>query len=320
MNDPRPLVEPSEVCSAQKRLREYLSVTPLLPARRLGKFAGGKYWHKLESVLPTGSFKARGAFNAMLDTPAECKLITASSGNHAAACAYAANILGRRIHVVVPETTPKSKLQPIEDLGARLILTGRIYDEAEDAAVELARNRDMCYLSSFSDRRVASGGGTIALELLEQLPDLGTAVVPVGGGGLIAGIACALKHVDPGICVIGVQPRASAPMYHSVRAGRLVKVRHKPTLSDATAGAITRQTLRMALRYVDAVVTVTEEEIAASVTHLLLEDKLVAEGAGALPTAAVLAGHIPAPTTSRPAALILSGCNIDARHIGEIIG
>ncbi len=313
-----PLLEVRDVWRAHSRLRRHISPTPMMASRATGRADDGGYWHKVESVLPTGSFKIRGALNALLSTPPDTELITASSGNHAAACAWAARRLERQITVVVPAGTPDSKTRTITRFGAQLHKAGELYDEAEQYARKMSRRQNLQYLSSFADRHVAAGGGTIALEILGQLEEVGTVVVPVGGGGLISGVGCTLKTLHPEVHVVGVQPEASAPMYHSVRAGRKVPVEHAPTLSDATAGGITEATLHMTTLYTDEIVTVTENETAAAIRHLAMREKLIAEGAGALATAAALAGHIP-PRCPGPVVLLLSGANIDPHLLHRLL-
>lgn len=308
------VITPHDIWVAAERLGRILPPTPLVRSRQLEEITGKPHYLKVESMQPTGSFKVRGALNRLLSLRGARSIVTASSGNHGAAVAWAAARLGISASVVVPETTPETKLQNIAGRGAGITLYGDIYDEAEEYARYTAAENGAMYVSAFADSMVMAGQGSLVLELTEQSELMGTLVVPVGGGGLISGVAVAAKGVSSQVRVIGVQPAASCPMYRSFEAGHMVTTDHHPTLSDATAGDIAEETLQIVMRHVDHMVTVTEEEIARAIRYLLLNEHLVAEGAGALATAAVLSGRLP-PDTPTPIILVLSGHNIDEVHL-----
>ncbi len=306
------LVEPSAVMiqNTGTMLAEFLTPTPLLEAPSLDDMLPGRYLMKLESLQPTGSFKVRGAFSKLLRLPQDEKVVTASSGNHGAATAYAASTLDREAVIFVPENTPRTKTDNISRFDVCLVRSGQSYDECESTAREYARKGGLQWISPYCDREVIAGQGTVALELLQQAPDLNTVVVPVGGGGLIGGIAVAIKKAHPDALVVGVQPEASCPMYRSVQQRRLVEVEHRPTLSEATAGDIPAETLDIVLRYVDEMVIVSEREIERAIRHLLFEERIVVEGAGALAAAACLSEKISVGGAAT-AVFVLSGRNID---------
>lgn len=313
------LIEPSPfmIQNTRTMLAEFLSVTPLIAAPSLDGRLGGKYLMKLEMLQPTGSFKVRGAFSKLLRLPQDEPTVTASSGNHGAATAYAAHVLNRDAVIFVPENTPRKKIDNIARFDVCLKRSGQSYDECEENSREFARVQNLQWVSPYCDREVIAGQGTVALELLEQEKNIDTLVVPVGGGGLISGIAVAIKDARPQTKVVGVQPEASCPMYRSVQAGRLVHVEHGPTLSEATAGDIPPETLDTVMRYVDEMVIVSEEEIEDAIRHLLFEESIVVEGAGALAPAAVMAHKIAADGGGK-IILLLSGRNIDSEVIARL--
>lgn len=317
----RQVPEVAEIWAAARRLAPVLPPTPLRRSAWLERVAERPVYLKLECLQPTGSFKVRGAHNKLLQrqgSTAVRGVVTASSGNHGAALAMAAQTAGTPVTVVVPEETPAVKVENMRARGAEVIRHGSVYDEAEQYAHSLAAQKGLEYVSAFADPDIIAGQGTVALEILAQLGRVGSVVVPVGGGGLISGIALAIKAVSPRTKVVGVQPQESRPMYESFRAGRLVEVRHGRTLSDGTAGGIVESTLRVVLAHVDTVVTVSERDIARAIRGLVLQDHLVVEGAGALGAAAVLAGTASA-ALEEPVVLVLSGSNIDSDVLAHIL-
>ncbi len=319
---------PAEIWAAARRLESVLPPSPIRRSEWLGRLTGKDVYLKLEGVQPTGSFKVRGAYNKVLSlrssigrhsgTPPS-GVVTASSGNHGAALALAARTVGVPVTVVVPETTSGAKMENMRSQGAEVLRYGAVYDDAEQEARRLADERRLSYVSAFADREVIAGQGTVAVEILGQIDRLGSIVAPVGGGGLISGVALAIKAVSPETQVLGVQPWASRPMYESFRAGRMVQVEHQPTLSEGTAGGIAESTLATVLRYVDDIVAVAEENIARAIRELALRERVVAEGAGALTTAALLSGVLP-PDLPGPAVLLLSGSNVDPELLLRVLG
>lgn len=277
---------------------------------------------KLENLQRTGAFKERGALNMLLTLTPEQRargVITASAGNHAQGLAYHAGRQGISSVIVMPERTPIIKVTRTRAYGAQVVLHGTNFDEAYAEAVRLQALDQRVFVHPFNDPRVIAGQGTIGLELLEQCPHMDMVVVPIGGGGLISGVACALKETNPRIKIIGVQASAIASMKASVDAGVLTELPPGTTIADGIA--VRRPgdyTFEMIRRYVDDIVTVDEEEIANAILLLLEREKTVTEGAGAAGLAALINGKIPS-AKGRKAVLLLSGGNIDVNLVSRII-
>jgi threonine dehydratase len=298
--------------------------TPCPKSEHFNELAGcAALYYKLENQQRTGSFKERGALNRMLALTAEERargVIAASAGNHAQAVAYQAGRLGVRATIVMPELTPLVKAENTRRSGARVILHGGSFDEAFQEAVRLQALENQVFIHPFNDPLVMAGQGTIGLELLEQNPYLEVVVVPIGGGGLISGIAVALKELNPKIQVVGVQSAAVPSMKLSVEQGALTAAEHATaTIADGIAvkrpGPLTFEVIR---KYVDEVVTVDEEEIANAILLLLEREKTVVEGAGAVPFAALVNGKVPR-ARGRKVCCVLSGGNIDVNLVSRII-
>jgi threonine dehydratase len=294
-----------EIEEARTRIERSAYETPVYVSESFGRMTGREVWLKAENLQRTGSFKIRGACNCMAmlsEDERGAGVVAASAGNHAQAVAWAAREAGIEATIFMPEDTPVAKVEATQNYGARIELGGEMYDEAYEAAREYADTTGATFVHPFEDERVIAGQGTIGLELLEQLPQLGTVVVPIGGGGLAAGIATALKEVRPDVQVVGVQAAACAPF-----AGRET---HEFTIAEGIAvkrpGALTRTIIEEKL---DEIVTVTDEEISEAIVLLLERAKLVVEGAGAASLAALLAGKVGG---SGPVVTVLSGGNIDA--------
>jgi len=225
------------VRAAAQRIRGHVVRTPLEPSADLSDLFGLDVWLKFECFQLTGSFKLRGALNALLLEGAP-RLVTASAGNHGLGVARAANLLGVAAVVVVPETASRAKVEALRRSGAELIQVGATYDQAEAAALRLARERELPFVSAYNDPRVVAGGGTVALEIIEDLPSVRSLVVPTGGGGLIGGVGVAAHGLVPQIAVYGVQSEASPAWHAALAAGRLVPVEVRPSLADGLAGNI----------------------------------------------------------------------------------
>ncbi|WP_338864080.1 threonine ammonia-lyase [Myxococcus stipitatus] len=319
------MVTLQDILTARERLRDAIRPTPC-PASDYftERTECAAVYFKLENLQRTGAFKERGALNKLLTlTPEEKKrgVIAASAGNHAQGVAYHARRLGVKATIVMPERTPLIKVSRTrDDYGARVVLKGTNYDEAYAEALRLQKDEGLVFVHPFNDPHVIAGQGTIGLELLEQWPDVEVVLVPIGGGGLISGVACALKESKPGIQVIGVQSSTIDSMKASVEAGKLVELPAAgTTIADGIAvKKVGDLTFEMVRKYVDAVVSVDEEEIAAAILTLLEQEKSVVEGAGAVGVAAVLNGHVPRAKGKRTA-IILSGGNIDMNVISRII-
>ena len=277
---------------------------------------------KLETLQPTFSYKIRGAFNAVLKLVEErgeaLPLVTASAGNHGRALAHAARAAGLRLTVYVPSTAPRVKIDAILDTGAEL-RTCVDYDEAEVRAREHGADGSALFVSPYSHPDVVAGAGTIGLEILEDLPDVDSIVVPVGGGGLISGIAIAAKAVSDRISIVGVEVAASPAFTRSLAAGHIVPIEVGPTLADGLAGNLDPDTITFDIvrRLVTEIVLVDERQLQEAVAGIAREERLIAEAAGAAAVAAVLGRRI--DVSGSRTAVILSGGNIDMEKLKALI-
>jgi threonine dehydratase len=311
----------ADVLEARARIGTAIPHSPLDLSSRLTKTIGRPVYLKLENLHRTGSFKERGALNRLLtltDAERAAGVIAGSAGNHAQGLAYHASRLGVRCTIVMPLGTPLVKVTATRDYGATVVLHGAGYDDAYAETERRATAEGLTLVHGFDDEKVMAGGGTVGLELLEETPDLGTILVPIGGGGLISGIAVAVKEANPAIRMIGVQSARVPSMTVALAGGAPTLVPAAATLADGIAvRRVGAHTLPIIRRYVDEVVTVDEEELAAAVLHLLEKEKTVAEGAGAASLAALMHGHVaPAPGAI---AVVVSGGNIDVNVLARII-
>ncbi len=306
---------------ARARIGDAIHLSPCQLSHHLSERIGMPIFLKLENLQRTGSFKERGALNKLLTLTDEQRkrgVIAASAGNHAQGVAFHATKLGIRSQIVMPQATPLVKVVSTRGFGAEVILHGANYDEACDEAIARCDQQGLTFIHPFDDPVVISGQGTIALELLEQIPDLEAVVVPIGGGGLIGGIACALKEKNPKIRVIGVEPEKLPSMLRAREAGTPITLSPQATIADGIAvrraGDVT---LPLVSRYVDEIVTVDDEEIASAILMLLEQEKTLAEGAGA----AALAALLQAKTSLRHqrTAVLVCGGNIDVTLLAKII-
>jgi threonine dehydratase len=297
--------------------------TPLVPAWALSGRLGREVLYKLETLQPTGAFKLRGAVNriaALGDDERARGVVTVSTGNHGRAVAYAARRQGLRAVVCLSCLVPRNKVEAIERLGALVRIHGNSQDEAEEEAGRLVAEDGMVYVSPFDDAHVIAGQGTIGLELLEDLPEQGTVLVPLSGGGLIAGIALALKAADPAIRVVGISMERGAAMHASLAAGHPVAVEEVPTLADSLGGGIgqgNRYTFRLVRDLVDEVVLLSEDEIARGMAFAYLQERLVLEGGAAVGIAALLAGKV-TPGEGR-ICCVVTGNNVDMDVLGRVV-
>ncbi len=296
--------------------------TPSLPASSLSKRLGADIVLKVENLQLTGSFKTRGALVKLASlTAAEARrgVIAMSAGNHAQGVAYHARALGIRATIVMPETTPFTKVEHTEELGARVILEGKTLAQCRAIADGVAKRERLAFIHPYDDPHIIAGQGTIGLEMLADDPDLDAIVVPVGGGGLIAGIATAAKALNPKIRIVGVQTAAYPAMALAIERGRTrAPSDGGATLADGIAvkapGKLTRAIAR---RLVDEVRLVGEAQIEAAIQMLVNDEKLVVEGAGAVPLAALMAHGL--PKTCRRIGLVISGGNIDSRLLANVL-
>lgn len=318
-----PEITPGSIWRARAAIAPFVRRTPLVRSEALSERLGRAVHLKLEILQITGSFKLRGATNRILELSEVERahgVIAVSTGNHARAVAHAARANGVPAVVCMSSLVPENKVAAVRALGAEIQITGRNQDEAEDVAKELARERGLAFVSPFDDAAVIAGQGTIGLELLEDLPELDCVLVPLSGGGLIGGIALALKRADPAIRVIGVSMERGPAMHHSLRAGRPVRVEEEASLADSLGGGIgldNRYTFALARDLVDEIVLVSEEEIAAAMAHCYWQEQLIVEGGGAVGIAALLTDKVAQP--GEQIAVLLSGRNVDMRRFGEIV-
>ena len=302
---------------AQEALRGIARRTPLDPAPKLGE----NIYIKAENLQLTGAFKLRGAYNKILSlTPEEAArgVIACSAGNHAQGIALSTTRLGIRSVICMPAGAPISKVEATRAYGAEVVLVPGVYDDAAREAERLTKEHGYTFAHPFNDPYVIAGQGTIGLEILEQLPDVSQVVVPIGGGGLISGIAYAIKHLKPSCRVIGVQAEGAASMEQSIRQGRPVELGSVATIADGIAvkrpGDLTFQLCR---EYVDEIVTVREDEIASAILALMEVQKTVAEGAGATPVAACMFKKV--DTTAGKTVCVVSGGNVDVTTLSRVI-
>ncbi len=313
-------LDASAVATAAAAIGPHIRRTPTEKSEALSGLAGREVYLKLENLQKTGSFKIRGALNALMNKDERERangVVTASAGNHGQGVAFAAKLLGIPACVVLPIGVPLAKLTAIQRAGAETVLTGESYDEAHAAALEIARERKRSYVHAFDDDDVIAGQGTLALELLDDAPDLDTLVVPVGGGGLISGIALAASGRKTRPRIIGVQAAGASAFADSFSSGKLVE---HPVATIADGIAVARpavRTLSIVKRYVDDVLTVTDEAIARTIVVLLERTKLLAEGAGAAALAAVL--ELDGRLGGQKVGVVISGGNIDPNLLGKVL-
>lgn len=312
----------ADIEEARVRIGEVVKTTPCLKSWTFSEELGMQALFKYETLQLTGSFKVRGAYNKITSLPrsvVERGVITASAGNHAQGVAFSASQARVPSTIVMPKTTPLIKIENTRRLGGRVVLAGEIFDEACEAARRLEAEKGLVFVHPFDDEQVIAGQGTIGLEILEQVPETEAIVVPIGGGGLISGIATAVKERRPAVRIYGVQTEAAPAMVESFRAGRVVPCPASRSVADGIAvkqpGELTFEYVR---RYVDGVVTVSENAIRAAVIRLLETGKSVTEGAAATAFAAV-AGHLIPDLAGRHVVMVLSGANIDLALLARII-
>jgi threonine dehydratase len=303
-----------DVYAARRRLLPYLSTTPLRLSEWLSERTRAHVRLKVESLNLTNSFKIRGAFNAalrLIERGQRPMLVTASAGNHGRALALAAQRLGLHATVFTPATAPATKKSAIRQSGATLHDEAADYDTAERLARAYARDHDATYLSPYNHPDVIAGAGTIGLEVLEAFPDLEVIVVPIGGGGLVSGVALALKAAAPHVSVVGVEVEASMPFATGFARGTITEIDVKPSLADGLVGNLEpgSTTFELVRRHVDRLASVSESALRDAMRGIIEEEHLIAEGAGAVATAAVLAGGVVSP--GQRAVVLVTGANVD---------
>ncbi|VXC80132.1 putative threonine dehydratase [Burkholderia sp. 8Y] len=312
----------ADVYRARQRIAGRALVTPLVQSVALSEMAGVPVHLKLETVQPTGSFKLRGASNALAQIADEgCKrVVTASTGNHGRAVAHAARALGIEAAVCMSSLVPRNKVDAVAALGARVVIAGKSQDDAQLQAQRLVREEGYAFVPPFDDPRVIAGQATIGIEIFEALPDVATILVPLSGGGLFSGVAFAAKSIQRSTEMIGVSMERGAAMHASLKAGKPVCVDELETLADSLGGGIgldNQHTFAMTRELIDRVVLLDERSISLGITHAYRKERLVVEGAAAVGMAAVLDGTV---RSRGPIVIVVSGCNIDIDTHRRLVG
>jgi threonine dehydratase len=310
------------VKKAQKNISKVVTKTPFAYAPILSQMIGNEIYLKKENLQHTGAFKLRGAFNKIASLSEEEKskgVIAASAGNHAQGVAYSASYFDIPSTIVMPEATPMTKISGVKSYGGEVVLAGNNYDEAYAEAVKLAEEKGLTFIHPFADYEVMAGQGTIALEMLDEQPDLEVIIVPIGGGGLISGIATAAKALNPKIKVIGVVASGAPAMYNSYKSGILQDSTSVKTIADGIAVRDTNKTTYEIIKnVVDDIVMVDDEEIANAILYLMEKQKIVVEGAGAVGVAALM-HHKLKFNSPKKIGVVVSGGNIDVTMVNIII-
>jgi len=313
----------ADIFEARRRIFSVVRRTPLKKSIDLSKRIGTNIYYKLEFLQDTCSFKVRGAANFLLHlSPDERKrgVVTYSTGNHGRATAYVARLVGSKAKVCLSNNVPNNKREEIKKVGGELVIYGKSQDEAEIRALELRDKEGLFVVPPFDNPYIIAGQGTIGLEILEDLPEVNSIIVPVSGGGLISGIATAVKYANPKCKVIGISMNRGAAMYESLKQGKPVQVEEVQTLADSLQGGIllnNKYTFNIIKEYVDDIILVTEEEIALGIAYVFLKDHYVLEGAAAVGIAALLAGKV--KDIGENVVIVTTGSNIDTCQFLSII-
>lgn len=316
------LVTIKDIEEAKRVLEGKIKPTPFSLAPKLSEICGCEIFVKKENLQYTGAYKIRGAYNKIASLTEEEKkngVIAASAGNHAQGVAYSAKIFNIPATIIMPEATPLLKVLNTKELGAKVILHGANYDEAYQYAIKYAEENSLTFIHPFADDKVIAGQGTIAIEILEEIPTINKILVPIGGGGLISGIATYLKSINPKIEVIGVTAEGAPAMHDSFFAKRVIDSVSVKTIADGIAVRdVNEKNLRTILKYVDDIIQVSDEEIANAILFLLEKQKLVVEGGGAVGIAGLLHDKLSLKKDDR-VAVVISGGNIDVQMLSVII-
>lgn len=315
------MITKDDVLAARARIAAHVHQTPLIQSTRLGVRAGGIRLHlKCECMQRTGSFKARGALNAMLQLTADERargVVTVSAGNHAQALAWASSKVGAACVTVMPEGASRYKIEATEGYGGTVEIAPGERKNAFDRARQIAAEGRVL-VHPFEDDRVAAGQGTVALEVLDQLPDVGVVIIPIGGGGLIAGMATAIRSARPKIRIIGVEPEGAATMRASLDAGTPQQITASTVADGLAAPMVGEMTLEVVRRYVDDVILVTDDEIVAALRDILAFTKILVEPAGAASVAALTSGKV-RPDRDTKVVAVLSGGNVDLARLKSLL-
>lgn len=312
-----------DIAAAREAITGIAVQTPVVGSQALSEKCGAGISLKLENLQVTGSFKVRGAANMILSLSDEERsggVVTCSSGNHGRAVAYVAELLGIPATICLPEWIDPAKLEAIRNHGAETVLHGNTYDEAEIRSFEIRDERGLSYIHPFDDPHVIAGQGTIGLELVEQIPSLRMVIVPLSGGGLVSGVALAVKSHDPSIRVIGVSAERARVMYESLKEGKPIEFPEEETVANALSGGIglnNQYTFRLARDMVDEYVLVSEEEVMRAMALAAAEQNIIVEGGGAVGIAALLFDKVTA--VDGDAAVVVSGGNVDLETFAWVL-
>jgi len=316
------VIELSEIVQARRLISDVIAKTPFIRAPLLSERTGANIFLKKENLQLTGAYKIRGAFNKIASLSDEEKdrgVVAASAGNHAQGVGYSARHFGIKAVIIMPEATPLLKVTGTKALGAEVILHGDNYDEAYAFALKYAKENALTFIHPFEDEKIIAGQGTVGLEMIDEVKNLNTILVPIGGGGLITGIASAVKQIDPSIRVIGVVSQGAPAMYNSFKAKDVQNSKSVRTIADGIAVRdVSLKNLKHILGLVDDVIMVDDEEIATAVLYLLEKQKIVVEGAGATGVAAVIHKKFDFKKDEN-IGIVLSGGNIDVQMLSVII-
>jgi threonine dehydratase len=316
------LVTFQDIEAARKRIADAVYYSPCLPSIPLSELTGIEIFCKLDNLQRTGSFKERGARNALAQLPQEQQkrgVIAASAGNHAQALAYQGRLLGIPATVVMPKFAPLIKVSTCQQLGANVVLHGTDFGEAKARAYEIAKEKGLAYIDGYDDPAIIAGQGTMGLEIVEQVPNLDAVIIPVGGAGLLAGVSLAVKSLRPNTKVVAVEAENVASFSAALEAGKPTKITMHPTLADGLAiPQVGTNAFYIARPLVDLVVTVSEEEIALAILRLVELEKSVVEGAAATPLAACMSGKLEELAGKRVVLLVCGG-NIDPNVLSRVI-
>jgi threonine dehydratase len=316
------LVTFQDIEAARKRIADAVYYSPCPPSIPLSEITGAKIFCKLDNLQRTGSFKERGARNALAQlSPEQQKrgVIAASAGNHAQALAYQGSLLGIPATVVMPKFAPLIKVSTCQQLGATVVLHGEDFGEAKAHAHKIAKEKGLAYIDGYDDPAIIAGQGTMGLEIIEQIPDVEAVIVPVGGAGLLAGVSLAVKSLQPATKIVAVEAENVASFSAALEAGKPTKITMRPTLADGLAiPQIGANAFQIARPLVDVTITVSEEQIALAILRLVELEKSVVEGAAATPLAACMSGKLK-ELAGRRVALLLCGGNIDPNVLSRVI-
>lgn len=316
------MITPADIDQARKRITGAVVYTPCQTSIPLSELTDMRIYCKLDNLQRTGSFKERGARNALALLPIEQQkrgVIAASAGNHAQALAYQGSLLGIPATVVMPKHAPLIKIGNCEKFGATVVLHGKDFAEARTHADRLCEERGLAYINGYDDPAIIAGQGTMGLEIVEQVPDVEAVVIPVGGGGLLAGVTLAIKNLRPNVKIIAVEADHVPSFSAAIRAGKPVPIDIQPTLADGLAIAqVGSNAFEIAASHVDKTVIVSEEEIAVAILRIIELEKAVVEGAAATPLAACLSGQL-SELKGKRVVLLHCGGNIDPNVLSRVI-